>query len=88
MKVLDINNMLDAATNSKLPGRQRYVDQFEVLANELARALADHLKIALGPDADYQPGFGGLCANFKPKRKGQKCPKVIDEGDEGGEWEL
>ena len=86
MKILDINNMLDAAEESDMPNVEVHVQAMEEAADFLGKALAAHLKIKYGT-ATYEQGFGGLCASFSPAKKKQKCPPVIDEGDPGGDWD-
>lgn len=86
-KHLDVNEMLSAASEVDLPNLDAHVNALESAATDLARALAKHLRIEVKENAEFLDGFGGLCASFGPARKGQKCPKVIDEGDEGGDWE-
>lgn len=86
-KILDVNNMLDAASDSKMPDLESHINALEYAATNLAHALAKHLRVRLKEDATYQQGFAGLCASFGPAKKNQKCPPVLDEHDEGGEWE-
>ncbi len=85
-KILDINNMLDAAENSKLPRFKEHLAALEAVAALLANDLAQHLDIVTEPGG-YEQGCGGLCCNFYAKHEGQPCPEVIDEGDVGGDWE-
>ena len=85
-KILNIDDMLEAAENSEMPYLRMHVNQVEEAANSLARALAAHLNINVGT-ADWQgEAFGGTCAPFYPKFDGQPCPEEIDRGDEGGDW--
>ena len=88
MKILDVNNMLDAASDSDMPELEVHRVALEQAATALAQALAKHLHIAVGEDAVYEQGFGGLCAAFKPAYDGQDCPPEIDDGDPGGDWWL
>jgi len=86
-KILNIDDMLEAAQKSNMPNYDSHVRNLEFVATRLARALAKHLKITCNT-ADWQgKEFGGIAAPFKPSFKGQKCPKVIHEGDPGGDWE-
>ena len=85
-KILNVNNICDAITQSQMPGATKHIRALEKAATAAAKALADHYGIVSG-EGDYQGGFGGLCVNFKPAHEGQECPDVIEEGDEGGEWE-
>lgn len=91
MKILDVNNMLDAAHDSQMEDVEIFTAALEVAAQALAQALAEHLGIETGtensPKATYQQGFGGLCAFFGSANEGQPCPDVIDQGDPGGDWE-
>ena len=84
-KTLDVNNMLDAATESEMPNIEWHIAALETAADHLAVALAAHLKIQRADRTNYQAGFGGLCASFIPARRRQKCPPVIVDKDEGGE---
>jgi hypothetical protein len=84
-KILNINDMLGAAQDSALPSFELHRKALEAAAALLAEALASHLGVITQPGG-YEQHFGGLCCNFYAKRKGQKCPDAIHEGDEGGEW--
>ena len=86
MKILDVNNMLDAAIESDMPF-EHHVAALEQATTLFAEALAAHLGIN-SKAATYEYGFGGLCACFYPKTADQECPDVIDEGDKGGDWEI
>ena len=61
--------------------------ELEAAATNLARDLASYLLIDFSPAEWEGKAFAGLCASFSPRRKGQKCPKVIDEGDPDGDWD-
>jgi hypothetical protein len=87
MKILNIDEMLEAASESDMPHSGAFIDQFEALAQSLATELAKHLTIAIGSNATFEPGFGGLCVGFKSEHEGQSCPRCIDRHDEGGDWE-
>lgn len=86
MKILNIDNMLEAAEDSGMPNLDAAIQEIETAANRLAAHLADHLKIRCGPSV-WERDFGGLCATFSPSTPDQPCPEVIDKGDEGGDWE-
>jgi hypothetical protein len=86
-KILDVNDMLDAAEDCELPERESLQTALELAANDLACALATHLDITMGQEAQYERGFGGLCASFEPRFPKQACPDAIDAGDPSGEWE-
>lgn len=87
-KILNVDEMLEAAENSKMPGIEGHIDALEAAATALASDLAKHLKIEMRQPAEAMgEGFGGLCASFGPSKKQQKCPKVIDERDRGGDWD-
>ena len=86
-KILSIDDMLEAAVKSEMPGTSHYVRDIEQAATRLAYALADHLSIELECEANWEAkDLGGTCASFGPEHKGQPCPEVIHEGDEGGDW--
>jgi hypothetical protein len=74
----------EAVAQERLRIRRNLVlDTFQMLAQEVADYTGVELK-----DANWQgKAFAGLCASFKKKRKGQRCPKVIDLGDKDGDWE-
>ena len=86
MKILSIDNMLEAAQDSNLPDLDAATQEIETAATNLAERLAKHLDINAGA-ADYERGFGGCCATFSAKTPDQPCPKVIEDGDPGGDWE-
>jgi hypothetical protein len=86
MKILDVNDLLEAA--QELPNEifESLEAALEQATKDLAQALADHHGITLH-DVSNQPGFGGLCATFRPAHEGQPCPPDIDSGDPSGDWE-
>lgn len=86
MKILNIDDMLEAANQSIMPDLYRHVEAVEKASSDLAEALAKHLKIC-SSDATWEgKEFGGTCATFWPSKKSQKCPQVIDDGDPSGDW--
>ncbi len=85
-KQLTIDEMLEAAQDSNLPGYQHYVRAIEGIASALAVKLAAHLDVVTD-EATFQLGFGGTCAPFYAKHEGQDCPESLEPHDEGGEWE-
>lgn len=87
MKILDVNDMLMAAHETKMPSAGFLQRSLEEVATRLAAELAEHLGIESGP-AVYECMFGGLCATFSPKTEGQECPVMIDQGDPAGDWEV
>jgi hypothetical protein len=88
MKLLIIDNMLEAARDSKMPNFEGHKMALEGAADCLANQLATHLKINKRRSAAWRDkAFGGLLAAFGPIQQGQKCPKVIDAGDPEGDWE-
>lgn len=83
-KILNIDDMLDIGSQNL--EMTELVEAVEAAATALAKGIAKRLDIEHG-EATYESGFGGLCANFKPKYEGQECPTIIDEGDPEGDWE-
>lgn len=86
VKILDTNNICDAIHLSQMPGATQAIRDIEIAVTAAAEKLAAYYNIR-SDAADYQPGFAGLCVNFRPSYEGQECPEYIDSGDEGGEWE-
>jgi hypothetical protein len=86
MKILTLEEMMDAAVEEKMPELKQEIRLIEVAAQLFADKLADHLKVRAG-FVSYEYGLGGLAATFRPTTKKQRCPKVIDEKDKGGDWE-
>ncbi len=84
-KILNVDDMLVAATESEMPGASDFVRIVETIATGLAHSLANHLGVGTN-FADFQPGFGGTCAPFFSIKPDQVCPTVIDQGDVGGDW--
>jgi hypothetical protein len=86
-KILNVNDLCDAIRGSTLDEAKQLdlIDALETSVASAAKVLADHYGL-ISDRAEYQPGFGGLCVNFRPAQEGQECPSVIDEGDEGGDW--
>lgn len=89
MKILNVDDMLEAARDSNLPNYEEHVMKLEAAATALGLNLARHLKIKMRNSARWNgKGFAGLCVAFEPIRKNQKCPEVIHDNDEDGDWEL
>lgn len=86
-KWLDLNNILDAATDSKLPNLDEHLGNLHQVIDSLAADLADHLGVKVKYPAAYERDAGGLCVAFGPATPGQECPEVIHEGDVSGDWE-
>lgn len=86
-KILDVNGLLDAASDLELPDLDKLRENLEHAATDLANALAAHLNIETS-GANYEQGFGGLCASFYATSKNQACPDVIDNGDPEGDWSV
>lgn len=84
-KVLNVSDMIAAAEECKLPDAEKHVVALEMAAQHLALDLARHLGVRVKEHAEYWDRE--IAVSFGPVSEGQKCPKVIDEGDEGGEWE-
>jgi hypothetical protein len=87
-KILDTNNLLDAASELDDPELEALLRSgVENAVNLLALALAKKFGIELRDVSDQGSAFGGLCATFKPAFAGQECPEAIDSGDPDGDWE-
>lgn len=87
MKILSVNDMLDVAADCRMPNFAAHCGKLEQAAQDFAEVLAEHLGVITGDSANYDQGCGGLCATFRPARRDQPCPEVIDAGDPGGDWE-
>lgn len=87
MKILSIDDMLEAASECELPSYTQHVAAIEEAATLLALALADHLKIGAAAATWEGKALSGTCAPFYPLKESDPCPEVIDEGDPGGDWE-
>lgn len=86
-KVLNVNDLLQVSQQVLSEDKHdRFVSMYEALTTILAEDIARELKIHFDT-ATYQPGFGGLCAEFHSRTKRQKCPTVIDEADPTGDWD-
>lgn len=87
-KIVTVDELLDAASESGLASAEDYVARFEALTQELAEALACHLdasgQVLAGP-ARWE--LGTLAVPVRPRRAGVPCPGVIDAADPEGEWE-
>ena len=85
-KILDVNDLLDAASTVLTDEQfEKHSARLELAMQKLADAFAKKLKVQC-TDVSYQGGFGGLCATFGPSHDGQECPPEIDEGDSSGDW--
>lgn len=83
--VLSTDDLMAAATKI-LPDAQAYELTSAVIGavEQLAQALADKEGVILS-GASYEPGFGGLCADFEPGSDGT-VSDAIAEFDPDGEW--
>ncbi|MEN5278093.1 hypothetical protein ABE527_14210 [Brucella sp. TWI432] len=86
-KVLKIDEMLEVLDDIDHPLASDFIGKVEALGNEIAETIAQALDVSFGPATFEGSDFGGTCATFKPKYKGQLCPDAIDTQDMGGEWE-
>lgn len=91
-KILNVNDMLDAAAELERQGlianakRLAVVrENMDAAASALAEFLAEERGLRFGP-ATYEEGAGGLCANFYVGPDGKTCD-TIGEGDPGGNWD-
>lgn len=68
-----------------MPGTRGLRNVIESAATVLAEALAWHLDVRLynHPECDEPEPMVG---NFGPKVIGQKCPEVLEEADQAGDW--
>lgn len=94
MIILNVNDLLDAARDisDADPGKihPSALDALQSAIVNAAAALASQIAMAEGVtlrDVDYQPGFGGLCAEFTPGENGERSD-VLQSYDESGEWEF
>jgi hypothetical protein len=84
-KLLNVDEMLEAATLSNMPGAADLVALVEDFATELAARLGDHLGVDVG-DAHHEPmAFGGTCAAFYAKHGNHVCPEALRDLD-ASEW--
>ncbi|MPR10154.1 hypothetical protein [Microvirga tunisiensis] len=81
----DVDSMLEAAQDAKLPSFEHHVVVVEGAANILAATIAEALGV-VQTGATFQAGFGGTCAAFWPKTAKQPCPPVLRECDPSGDW--
>lgn len=85
---LNVDQLLEAANDSGLPGYEIYRDFLENAAQQLSDALAAHLGVKSGV-ADFQGmAFAGLCATFSPPDDNpeMKVPWQIAGHDSGSSW--
>jgi hypothetical protein len=88
-KVLNVDDMLEVATQDNVKSAAYYVARFETLATNLAREIAKHHGIKIHPLGATWEGaaLAGLCASFQPRKGSKKpCPPSIDHADPGGDW--
>lgn len=55
-------------------------------ADRAGQAIAATLDIEVTIPASNEPGFGGLCVGFGPKKDGDPCPDEIISYDTSSEW--
>jgi len=85
-KILNTDDLLEAAS-ADLPNFDAHCDAIVAAVAALAADLAKHYDIEVGETTWEGKDFAGLCAAFYPANPGQECPEMIEEGDEGGDWE-
>ena len=88
MKILNIDNMIQAGYDSDLPGIEAHIMGLEEAASRLGEALAEHLEIRTGSMGATYEGESGICMDFLPGSVGQECPECINDGDPCGDWEF
>ncbi|APH74142.1 hypothetical protein [Aquibium oceanicum] len=81
-KVLTVDEMIDVL--DQINPDNTYRLELEALADTIAKDMADQLGIATS-GASYD--LGGTMATFKPAIPGQAMPDVLNNVDEGGEWD-
>ena len=86
-KILNIDDMLEAARELQIPDYDARVEQAEAAAGAIGASIATALGIHFEPATWEGKAFGGLCMTFRPAIEGQACPEVIDQGDPSGDWE-
>lgn len=88
MKILTIDQMLEAAHDTELPDYDQQLAALEKQATKLAKSLAKHMGVSVSEGgATYERDGCGICATFVPKTPGQPCPQAIGDRDTGGDWE-
>lgn len=88
MKLLNISEMLDAASQTDMSNATEYRRQAEALATEIAADLANHLGVCLVRVGYMGPEFGGLLATFCPLKSGDECPQALGKHDPDGDWHV
>lgn len=87
-KILDLNNIVEILKQDEnIPAREELMRLAENTVDLLATVVANHYDIYKGQTRSEGIEFGGVCVSFFPSEKGQACPKLVDEGDESGDWE-
>lgn len=86
MKQLTIDEMLSAAQNSGMPGFKGLAQILTATADVLADALAEHLQIERGMEAEFLQGMGGICVAFGPSTPKQPIPEAIEPFDQSADW--
>ncbi|HBJ83243.1 MAG TPA: hypothetical protein DDZ88_05090 [Verrucomicrobiales bacterium] len=87
-KNLTIDEMLLAASRSKMPGAKVLIGEALALSNALANELSSHLRVN-GPQAEI--GFEsnddiGILVSFSPREAGGACPPVLMDFDTESDW--
>lgn len=82
-KQLTLEEMLECAQRSGMPGADTWTENFEQWSTLLARDLARHMGVVAG-DATFSLSL--MCAPFSPKQPGQPCPLILQDYDPT-EWE-
>jgi hypothetical protein len=87
MKVLTVNQMLEAAMLLKIPEYGHHAQALEIASTALAHSLAKHLQIKVLNDATWEgEEMEGLAADFGPSYENQPCPEILQTLDKGGDW--
>lgn len=85
--ILNMDDLLEAALDSNMPGYAQFVEQAENMATALAKNLAAHLGVECKDAVWEGEAFAGLAARFGPSELGQECPQVLKQADPTGDWE-
>lgn len=85
-KILNLDEMQEIMQSEGLPGAHFFKTALETIGTEMARVLADHLKLSASEARCEGTAFAGTCAAFRPLVEGDPCPEALQDYDTEADW--
>lgn len=87
-KQLKLDEMLEVLTRLNHPQAVGLTAALESIGTHMANIIGEELCIRTDAATFQGLAFAGLCAPFFPRFDGQPVPEVLEDIDEGADWEF